>query len=222
MVPRGGSAEDFGMEGAELSKEATIWKSYVKEADEYDKELVEGWNKYLSLLFSDEGLLTCFTLTPSTLEVILADAAALFSAVATASKQLEPDPSLASAHALLAISQNLLAIASNVQVEGLETSAINNKKALFAPSQTAVIVNTLWYASLALSIATSFIAMLAKEWCHSFLAGRTGDTFSQAQRRQEKWTMIKRWKMQELLMVLPSLIHLSLRKQPSIYLLSKL
>ncbi|CAE6503847.1 unnamed protein product [Rhizoctonia solani] len=193
--PRGdGSSEDFGMEGAELSKEATIWKSYVKEADEYDKELVEGWN--------------------NSLEVILVFAA-LFSAVATAfilesSKKLEPDPSLASVNTLLAISQNLLAITSNVQVEGLETPAGSNQKAAFVPPRTVVIVNTLWYASLALSIATSFIAMLAKEWCHSFLAGRTGDTFSQAQRRQQKWTMIKRWKMQELLMVLPSLIHLSL------------
>ncbi|KAG8687066.1 hypothetical protein FRC11_007860 [Ceratobasidium sp. 423] len=31
--------------GAELGKEARVWKVYVKEADKWDAELVEGWNK---------------------------------------------------------------------------------------------------------------------------------------------------------------------------------
>jgi hypothetical protein len=33
------------MEGAELSKEARFWKVYVKEADQHDTDLVDGWNK---------------------------------------------------------------------------------------------------------------------------------------------------------------------------------
>ncbi|CAE6465895.1 unnamed protein product, partial [Rhizoctonia solani] len=61
-----------------------------------------------------------------------------------------------------------------------------------------------------LSIAVSLMAMLAKEWCRTFLANRTGQPYPQAQRRQSKWMMIEHWKMQELLIVLPSLIHMSL------------
>jgi hypothetical protein len=31
--------------GAELTKDARVWKVYVKEADRWDAELVDGWNK---------------------------------------------------------------------------------------------------------------------------------------------------------------------------------
>jgi hypothetical protein len=31
--------------GAELGKEARIWKAYVKESDRSDTEMVDGWNK---------------------------------------------------------------------------------------------------------------------------------------------------------------------------------
>ncbi|KAH7325370.1 hypothetical protein B0J17DRAFT_620833 [Rhizoctonia solani] len=185
---------DSDMEGAELSKDARFWKVYVKETDWYDTELANGWNK--------------------SLDVILVQAA-LFSAVSTAfiiesSKKLVQDPSEISADRLSVIAQTLLVIASNNQVDNLPTLQGANNTTTFVPSRADVAVNTLWYTSLALSIATSFIAMLAKEWCHSFLASRTGHPFSQAQRRQKKWLMIERWKMQELLMVLPSLIHLAL------------
>ncbi|CAE6457165.1 unnamed protein product [Rhizoctonia solani] len=37
---------DSDLEGAELNKEARFWKVYVKEADQYDTDLVDGWNKY--------------------------------------------------------------------------------------------------------------------------------------------------------------------------------
>jgi hypothetical protein len=31
--------------GAELTEDARVWKVYVKEADRWDAELVDGWNK---------------------------------------------------------------------------------------------------------------------------------------------------------------------------------
>ncbi|KAF8608429.1 hypothetical protein BDV93DRAFT_249423 [Ceratobasidium sp. AG-I] len=31
--------------GAELGKDARFWKTYVKEADQWDAELVDGWSK---------------------------------------------------------------------------------------------------------------------------------------------------------------------------------
>ncbi|CAE6474653.1 unnamed protein product [Rhizoctonia solani] len=192
--PAGVGPTDTDMEGAELSKEARFWKVYVREADQYDTDLVDSWNK--------------------SLDVILVFAA-LFSAVSTAfivesSKKLAQDPTEIASDTLVKISQTLLVIASNAQMENPPILQENNSTLPFVPSKTSVLVNTLWYTSLALSLATSLIAMLAKEWCRSFLAHRTGDAFQQAQRRQEKWIMIQRWKMQEFFMVLPSFIHLSL------------
>ncbi|KAH7319546.1 hypothetical protein B0J17DRAFT_583709, partial [Rhizoctonia solani] len=67
------------------------------------------------------------------------------------------------------------------------------------PPQFAVIANDLWYTSLSLSIATAFLAMLAKDWCYSFSTGRTGHPQDQALRRQRKWKLIERCKMKELI-----------------------
>ncbi|CUA77064.1 hypothetical protein RSOLAG22IIIB_12529 [Rhizoctonia solani] len=183
--------------GAELGKEARVWKVYAQETDKWDRELVDGWNK--------------------SLDVILVFAA-LFSAVSTAfliesSAMLQQDPNDVSATVLLAISQTLSVIANGSSVDlPASTSPGPDAASSFIPSQHAVIVNCLWYLSLSLSIATSLLAMLAKDWCHSFTSNRTGHAWDQALRRQRKWAMIERWKMQELITVLPSLIHLSLRK----------
>ncbi|CAE7151870.1 unnamed protein product [Rhizoctonia solani] len=192
----GDSIVDADEYGAELGKEARVWRVYVKETDRWDEELVDGWNK--------------------SLDVILVFAA-LFSAVSTAfivesSKQLQQDPSEVTAETLVTISQILLAIVNNtqlipqVQTMGLEKGGMPS----FNPPRSAVIINTLWYMSLSLSLATSLLAMLAKDWCHSFKSNRSGHPWSQTIRRQKKWVMIERWKMQELILVLPSLIHLSL------------
>ncbi|CCO34211.1 hypothetical protein BN14_08305 [Rhizoctonia solani AG-1 IB] len=187
------SLDDSDLYGAELSRDARVWRVYVKEADRHDRELVDGWNK--------------------SLDVILVFAA-LFSAVSTAfiiesSKRLQPDPVELSTQVLIEISQTMRSIASNGLMDPPPLSNPNGTSA-FVPSSTDVIVNTLWYLSLSLSIAVSLMAMLAKEWCRTFLANRTGHPYPQAQQRQAKWMKIEKWKMQELLIVLPSLIHLSL------------
>ena len=126
------------------------------------------------------------------------------------SSTLRQDPNDVSAAALLSISATLRAIANSSSMDFPISEP--NPTPDFVPSQHAIVVNTLWYLSLSLSVATSLLAMLAKDWCHSFSANRTGHPWDQALRRQRKWTMIERWKMQELIAILPSLIHLSLRE----------
>ncbi|CUA69764.1 hypothetical protein RSOLAG22IIIB_08685 [Rhizoctonia solani] len=181
--------------GAELGKEARVWKIYVQETDKWDKELVDGWNK--------------------SLDVILVFAA-LFSTVSTSfliesSGMLKQDPNDVSATALVAISQALLTIANNSSAD-MRNSPFSppDASSSFVAPHHAVIVNALWFLSLSLSVATSLLAMLAKDWCHSFIANRTGHPWDQALRRQRKWVKIEQCKMQELITVLPSLIHLSL------------
>ncbi|CUA74777.1 hypothetical protein RSOLAG22IIIB_11466 [Rhizoctonia solani] len=183
--------------GAEMGKEARVWKVYTKETDRADAELVDGWNKSLDVIL-----------------VFLTVFAALFSAISTAfliesSQKLQEDPADVTARTLLIISQSLSVLINTTQPVIMEppSSAIADT---FSPSRIMVAVNTLWYLSLSLSVATSLLAMLAKDWCHSFMAGRTGHPYDQTVRRQQKWMLIETWKMQELIMVLPSLIHLSL------------
>ncbi|CAE6413275.1 unnamed protein product [Rhizoctonia solani] len=186
---------DIDEYGAELGKEAKVWKIYMDETDKWDAELVEGWNK--------------------SLDVILVFAA-LFSAISTAfliesSNRLREDPADVSAETLLVISRTLLAMSNNTRPPDLDASPLITQNIPgFKPSRAAVLVNALWYLSLSLSVATSLLAMLAKDWCHSFTAGRIGHPCMQARRRQQKWNMIEQWKMQELLGLLPLLIHLAL------------
>ncbi|KAJ1299803.1 hypothetical protein OPQ81_000702 [Rhizoctonia solani] len=121
---------------------------------------------------------------------------------------LKEDPSDVSVAALCAISQALVIIATNNSTVAPPTLPL--AQGSFIPSKNAIIVNTLWFMSLSLSIGTAFLAMLAKDWSYSFLSHHTGHPQDQAHRRQRKWKLIERWKMQGFILLLPSMVHLSL------------
>ncbi|CAE6392360.1 unnamed protein product [Rhizoctonia solani] len=96
------SPKNFDEYGGELDADARVWKTYVKESDEFDMDLVDGWNR--------QHLHAC-----RSLDVILIFAA-LFSAISTtfvleSSKLLQEDPADATSQTLETISQTLLLIA---------------------------------------------------------------------------------------------------------------
>ncbi|CAE6410737.1 unnamed protein product [Rhizoctonia solani] len=138
------SIPEFDEYGAELGKEAKVWKVYVDETDKWDAELVDGWNK--------------------SLDVILVFAA-LFSAISTtflieSSGRLRVDPTDTSTETLLIISRTLLAISNNTRPPDLDnTLNVNSGSSAFKPPNSAIIINAMWYLSLSLSVATSFLAM---------------------------------------------------------------
>ncbi|CAE6511364.1 unnamed protein product [Rhizoctonia solani] len=185
--------QEFDEEGKELDADAQVWKTYVKEADQVDEEMVDGWNK--------------------SMDVILIFAA-LFSAISTAFviesyKNLKPDPADASSQTLLIISQTLMLIANGSQPSSASMTSVSETTA-FQASAKDICVNVLWFLSLSLSVAVSLISMLAKEWCLEFMSGRTGPPGPQACRRQQRWDGLVKWKMKEVILMLPSLIHISL------------
>ncbi|CAE6336539.1 unnamed protein product [Rhizoctonia solani] len=182
----------FDEYGAELGPDARVWKTYVKEADKFDIEQVNGWN--------------------SSLDVTLIFAA-LFTAICTAfvvesSKSLKEDPPERSANRLDQITNILLVIANVNAPSQLNMTEIINPRP-FSPRPIDLCVNALWFFALSLSAAVSLIAMLAKEWCQSFMSGRIGDPWLQTKRRQQRWKGIEKWKMEQVVMFLPSLIHLA-------------
>ncbi|GAB1527157.1 hypothetical protein RhiTH_010332 [Rhizoctonia solani] len=123
-------------------------------------------------------------------------------------KSFKQDPVDVSNQALFVISQALTVIAGGSQT--LDATSKPADLPTFSASRSAICVNVLWFLSLSLSVAVSLIFMLAKEWCLTFMSGRTGPPGVQARRRQQRWDGLIGWKMEEVLMVLPSLIHLSL------------
>ncbi|KAG8741016.1 hypothetical protein FRC10_003439 [Ceratobasidium sp. 414] len=128
--------------------------------------------------------------------------------VIESSKGLQPDPAQTSAQSLSAISQTLLAIANNQPSSPLNLMTPETQE--FVVPTSAVCVNALWFLSLSLSVAVSLVAMLAKDWAHGYMAELTGQPYQQARKRQRRWDGLKEWRVPEVIMFLPSLLHLAL------------
>ncbi|KAF8706092.1 hypothetical protein RHS03_05218, partial [Rhizoctonia solani] len=197
--------------GSELGKDARVWSAYVKEAEQWDDEMVDGWNRSLDVMLGKIFVSSDSRPTSHAYTYIIQ--AALFSAVSTtfvveSIKDLQPDPAMISATTLQEISQVLRIIVSNNQSSASLSDLPPEEK--FKPSAAAIWVNVLWFLSLALSVSVSLVTMLAKQWCYSFMSGRAGQPHVQARTRQRRLEELERWKMPEILAILPVFMHLSL------------
>ncbi|CAE7080554.1 unnamed protein product [Rhizoctonia solani] len=200
--------QEFDEEGKELGPDAQVWKTYVREADLVDEELVDGWNKSMDVILS--GSVLCHFHCVHTLSYsYLYFAHHLFRFVIESYKNLKQDPADVSSQTLITISNTLMLIANGSQPSGTLPLPETDTPA-FQASAKAICVNVLWFLSLSLSVAVSLISMLAKEWCLEFMSGRTGPPGAQVRRRQQRWDGLVKWRMKGLLMLLPSLIHMSL------------
>ena len=82
----------------------------------------------------------------------------------------------------------------------------------FSPPEYIVLVNALFYASLGVMILAAFIAMLIKSWVREFDRGLGGMTLSEqrAKTREFRYFGMERWKLPEMVGILPLLIQISL------------
>ena len=82
----------------------------------------------------------------------------------------------------------------------------------FSPPEYIVLVNALFYASLGIMILAAFIAMLIKSWVREFDRGLQAISIPEqrAKTREFRYLGMERWKLQEMVAVLPFLIQISL------------
>jgi len=82
----------------------------------------------------------------------------------------------------------------------------------FSPPEHIVIVNALFYASLGVMILAAFIAMLIKSWVREFDRGLQAMSLPEqrAKTREFRYLGMERWKLPEMVGVLPFLIQISL------------
>jgi len=82
----------------------------------------------------------------------------------------------------------------------------------FTASPNTVVVNLLFFLSLALVLTDAFLAMLVKSWLQEFDRGWRKYTVAdlRAQERERRLQGLERWKLAELVTLLPILIQLSL------------
>ncbi|CAE6441111.1 unnamed protein product [Rhizoctonia solani] len=178
--------------GEELNSEATIWTLYLDEAQEHDRELVEGRQRSLDtlLLF-----------------------AALFSAILTAflieaKDLLQQDPADASLTLLLIIAQSQQRIELGLPAPEASTKVVAMPD--FTPSLSARWVNGIWFMSLGLSLSAALIAMLGKEWLTTFHSSRPRSARRLAFIRQSRLKGLEDWGALHIIALLPTLLHMSL------------
>jgi hypothetical protein len=82
----------------------------------------------------------------------------------------------------------------------------------FSPPEHIVIVNALFYASLGAMILAAFIAMLIKSWVREFDRGLRAMSLPEqrAKTREFRYLGMERWKLPEMVGILPLLIQISL------------
>ena len=82
----------------------------------------------------------------------------------------------------------------------------------FSPPEHIVVVNALFYASLGVMILAAFIAMLIKSWVREFDRGLRAMSLPEqrAKTREFRYLGTERWKLPEMVGILPLLIQISL------------
>jgi len=82
----------------------------------------------------------------------------------------------------------------------------------FSPPGHIVIVNALFYASLGVMILAAFIAMLIKSWVREFDRGLRAMSLPEqrAKTREFRYLGMERWKLPEMVSILPLLIQISI------------
>ncbi|KEP47895.1 putative transmembrane protein [Rhizoctonia solani 123E] len=178
--------------GEELAHDAAIWNIYLDEAQDQDRELVDGRQRSLDtlLLF-----------------------AALFSAILTAfliesKDMLQQDPADVSAALLLIIAQSQQRMELGLPTPEESTMAVAMPD--FTPPLSARWINGIWFMSLGLSLAAALIAMLGKEWLITFQSSRPRSTRRLAFIRQSRLKGLEDWGALHIIALLPTLLHVSL------------
>jgi len=82
----------------------------------------------------------------------------------------------------------------------------------FSPPEHIVVINALFYASLGVIILAAFIAMLIKSWVREFDRGLKAMSIPEqrAKTREFRYLGMERWKLPEMVEILPFLIQISL------------
>ncbi|KAI8984840.1 hypothetical protein BD414DRAFT_380825, partial [Trametes punicea] len=175
------------------------WSHLASTVKDYSDEMTKRWNKEIDthLVF-----------------------AALFSAILTAFnvqsyQMLQPptlDPVLG---ALQQISAQLSSFSTNPPFINSTHPAFKQTDATTVPSPlppaSAIWLNALWFSSLVLSLSSASIGIMVKQWLNEYNSGISSGTSREAARiRQHRLNNLKRWRVAEIMTMIPILLQLSL------------
>ncbi|KZV60794.1 hypothetical protein PENSPDRAFT_593684, partial [Peniophora sp. CONT] len=129
-----------------------LWNAYLDAVEDDDKASAESWNG------STTGILTFTGLFAATVAAFVIESY----------KMLQPDPG---AQTNLIGNQTLVLLAQLVSANGITPNipAPELQTQPFQAPQAAIVVNSLWFLSLVISLVCALLATLIQEWTRDFL-----------------------------------------------------
>ncbi|KAL1658608.1 hypothetical protein GGF50DRAFT_66904, partial [Schizophyllum commune] len=174
--------------GAEAGENARVWRVYLEESGQLDEDMLRQFR--------------------DTLDVHLVFAA-LFSSVVTGfvvqtSQALQSDYGRISAALLI----ELVALQRAGSPDAVPSANVD----LDTRSASAydVAINSCFMVSLALSLATTLLAVLVKQWLVYYSAVPPGSARDRALIHRLRYKALKKWKVSEIVGIVPSALNVSL------------
>ena len=183
--------------------QAQFYQAYRKVAEEYDKEFLKKYEEDLNTT-----LIFVSSVSNFTERVLTSSQAGLFSAVASAfiilvDPQLKPD------------SGDETAALLRILIYKIDNTTFGNDVPTLpqwtGPPRAMVDVQTILFASLALSLLSAFLAMLGKQWLNRYdSADMRGSAIDRCQNRQRKLDGIVTWSFDPVMESLPLMLQVAL------------
>ncbi|KIM36176.1 hypothetical protein M413DRAFT_31929 [Hebeloma cylindrosporum] len=168
-----------------VPKKGEPWEKCFKKVKEYDEDMFEGWREEVDNLLIFAGLFS----------------SVLTAFVIESYHGLQEDPNEKNTFLL----EQLLIQAHNGNAQGtpLPTSS-------FSPTSTNIRVNVFWFTSLSLSLATVLLGILCMQWLREYQRNTPLDPKDAISLRQLRYEGLIAWKVPDILMLLPVLLHFAL------------
>ncbi|KAG6901208.1 hypothetical protein C0995_015401 [Termitomyces sp. Mi166 len=178
-------------QGEEIKENARVWNVYLDEAENYDADMIQGFRNII------DGLLVF---------------ASLFSAVVTTfvvqtSQVLQPDTAQIMVSLLFENNQLLRAAGNRTALSAIPTASLGPGSRTYASIDAWV--NGLFFTSLALSLSTALLTVLAKQWIQAYTAIVPGDARTRALIRHFRFQGLTKWKLGDIIEILPLILHAS-------------
>ncbi|KAF8918477.1 hypothetical protein CPB85DRAFT_1282256 [Mucidula mucida] len=176
----------------EMSERSRVFQTYQDEATKFDVDMVENWRDGLDMLLVF---------------------AALFSAVVTtfvvqSCQSLRVDYAQVTASLILRLIDVEVAISQGGLTNKL---AQNTDPSISFKAQSADLwINGLWFTSLVLSLTTTLIAVLTKQWINEYMILPSGTPRDRSRVRHFRLIGLEQWHVPLIIGLLPVLMHVAL------------
>ncbi|KAG6901207.1 hypothetical protein C0995_015400 [Termitomyces sp. Mi166 len=176
-------------QGEEAKENARVWNVYLDEAENYDADMIQGFRNII------DGLLVF---------------AALFSAVVTTfvaqtSQALQPDNAQIMVSLLVENNQLLRVAGNRTSISAVPGASLGLGSRTY--TSIDIWVNGLFFTSLALSLSTALLTVLAKQWIQAYTAIVPGGAKTRALTRHFRFQGLMKWKLGDVIESLPLILH---------------